>query len=160
MKKRRVVDVVRDLAQPHCKELGLDLVDVEFVKEGPFRYLRVIIDKEEGVSLDDCSAVSRLLNVKLDQLDPIEENYFLEVTSPGVERELKKPEDFKRFAGKTVQLKLFTPFDGQKLFKGTLVGLENELVKITVAENTIIEIPKEKISSIRLVVDFDHEEDK
>lgn len=159
MKKRRVVDVVRDLAEPHCKELGLDLVDVEFVKEGPFRYLRVIIDKEEGVSLDDCSAVSKLLNVKLDQIDPIEENYFLEVTSPGVERELKKPEDFKRFAGKTVQLKLFTPFDGQKLFKGVLIGLENELISIAVSENTKIEVPKEKVSSIRLVVDFGSEEE-
>lgn len=159
MKKRRVVDIVRDLVEPHCKESGLELVDVEFVKEGPFRYLRVIIDKEEGVSLDDCSAVSKFLNVKLDAIDPIEENYFLEVTSPGVERELKKPEDYKRFAGKTVQLKLFTPFDGQKLLKGTLIGLEGEIIKITMG-NQNIEVPKEKVSSIRLVVDFDHEEDK
>lgn len=159
MKKKRVVDIVRDIVLPHCKSAGLELVDVEFVKEGPFRYLRVIIDKEEGVSLDDCSAVSKFLNVKLDEIDPIEENYFLEVTSPGVERELKKPEDFKRFAGKTVQLKLFTPVDGQKVLKGTLIGLENQMVIVTVG-NQNMEVPKEKISSVRLVVDFDHEEDK
>lgn len=158
MKKRRVVDIVRDIGEPECKKMGLELVDVEFVKEGPFRYLRVIIDKEEGISLDDCSALSKFLNVKLDQLDPIEENYFLEVTSPGVERELKKPEDFKRFAGKMVQLKLFTPFEGQKLFKGVLVGLENENIQLTIADKTI-EVPKEKVSSARLVVNFDQEED-
>lgn len=159
MKKRRVVDIVRDIAEPHCKSSGLELVDVEFVKEGPFRYLRVIIDKEEGVSLDDCSLVSKFLNVKLDELDPIEENYFLEVTSPGIERELKKPEDFKRFAGKTVQLKLFTPVDGQKVFKGTLVGLEDQMVKIGIEDKTI-DIPKEKISSVKLVVNFDQEEEE
>ncbi len=159
MKKRRVVDIVQDIAVPQCKELGLELVDVEFVKEGPFRYLRVIIDKEEGVSLDDCADLSRFLNAKLDQLDPIEENYFLEVTSPGVERELKRPEDFKRFTGKMVQLKLFTPFEGQKLFKGVLAGLESDLIKLTIGEKTI-EVPKEKVSSTKLVVDFDQEEDK
>lgn len=159
MKKRRVVDIVRDIVEPHCKSAGLELVDVEFVKEGPFRYLRIIIDKEEGVSLDDCSEVSKFLNVKLDQIDPIEENYFLEVTSPGIERELKRPEDFKRFAGKTVQIKLFTPVDGQKVLKGTLVGLEDQTLKITVGSQNI-EVPKEKISSVRLVVNFDQEEEK
>lgn len=159
MKKRRVVDIVRDIVLPHCKSAGLELVDVEFVKEGPFRYLRVIIDKEEGVSLDDCSAVSKFLNVKLDEIDPIEENYFLEVTSPGVERELKKTEDFKRFAGKTVQLKLFTPVDGQKVLKGTLVGLEDQTIIVTVG-NQNMEVPREKVSSVRLVVNFDQEEDK
>lgn len=159
MKKRRVVDIVRDIVEPHCKSAGLELVDVEFVKEGPFRYLRIIIDKEEGVSLDDCSEVSKFLNVKLDQIDPIEENYFLEVTSPGIERELKRPEDFKRFAGKTVQIKLFTPVDGQKVLKGTLVGLEDQTLKITVGSQNI-EVPKEKVSSVRLVVNFDQEEEK
>lgn len=159
MKKRRVVDIVRDIVEPHCKNEGLELVDVEFVKEGPFRYLRVIIDKEEGVSLDDCSLVSKFLNVKLDEIDPIEENYFLEVTSPGIERELKRPEDFKKFAGKTVQLKLFTPVDGQKVFKGTLIGLEDQTVKIGVEDKTI-DVPKEKISSIKLVVNFDQKEEE
>ena len=159
MKKRRVVDIVRDIVEPHCTSVGLELVDVEFVKEGPFRYLRIIIDKEEGVSLDDCSEVSKFLNVKLDQIDPIEENYFLEVTSPGIERELKRPEDFKRFAGKTVQIKLFTPVDGQKVLKGTLVGLEDQTLKITVGSQNI-EVPKEKVSSVRLVVNFDQEEEK
>lgn len=159
MKKRRVVDIVRDLAEPFAKEKGLEVLDVEFVKEGPFRYLRVTIDKEEGVSLDDCTEVSRFLNGRLDDLDPIEENYFLEVTSPGVERELKRPEDFSRFAGRAVQLKLFTPVDGQKMFKGTLVGLKDTKIVIQ-REDETIEIPKEKVSSVKLVVDFDNEEDK
>lgn len=158
MKKRRVVDVVRDIIGPQCISAGLELVDVEFVKEGPFRYLRVIIDKEDGVSLDDCSAISKFLNTKLDEVDPIEENYFLEVTSPGVERELKKTEDFARFAGEMVILKLFTPVDGQKVLKGILVGLEGQMIIITVG-NQKMEVPKEKVTSVKLVVDFDHEED-
>lgn len=158
MKKKRVVDVVRDLADAFVKEKGLEIVDVEFVKEGPFRYLRITIDREEGVSLDDCSDVSKFLNGRLDELDPIEENYFLEVTSPGVERELKRPEDFARYAGKTIQLKLFTPVDGQKLFKGTLVELRDSKIVILRDEEEI-EISKDKVSSVKLVVDFGNEED-
>ncbi|SCZ76857.1 ribosome maturation factor RimP [Acidaminobacter hydrogenoformans] len=154
MKKRRVVDVVRDLAEPICAQAEVELIDVEFVKEGPFRYLRLTIDKEEGVSLDDCSEVSRALNSKLDKVDPIEEQYFLEVTSPGVERELKRPEDFERNIGKLVQAKLYTPLDGLKLIKGTLKSYSDGLLTIEMGAR-LVELSKEKISSIRLVGKFD-----
>ena len=154
MKKRRVVDIVRDLAEPICAQAEVELIDVEFVKEGPFRYLRLTIDKEEGVSLDDCSEVSRALNSKLDKVDPIEEQYFLEVTSPGVERELKRPEDFERNIGKLVQAKLYTPLDGLKLIKGTLQSYSDGTLTIEMGAK-VVELSKEKISSIRLVGKFD-----
>lgn len=85
-----MVELVRELIEGYCTENDLEIVDIEFVKEGPHRYLRIIIDKEDGIGLDDCGLVSKFLNKKLDEVDPIEENYFLEVTSPGVERQLKK----------------------------------------------------------------------
>ncbi|MBN2900155.1 MAG: ribosome maturation factor RimP [Clostridia bacterium] len=154
-KKTRVVDIVADIATPICKAQNLELVDVEFVKEGPHRYLRLTIDKEEGVSLDDCEAVSRALNEELDRLDPIEENYFLEVTSPGVERELKRDVDFKKFAGKTVQVKLYQAISGQKVIEGILVGLKDGYILVETGGKTI-EIPKDKASTVKLLVTFDN----
>jgi ribosome maturation factor RimP len=155
LKKFRVVDIVRDLAEPICEQVGVELIGVEFVKEGPFRYLRLIIDKEDGVSLDDCSEVSRGLNAKLDKIDPIEEQYFLEVTSPGVERELKRPEDYQRNIGKLVQAKLYTPVEGLKLIKGTLVSYEEGVATIEMGAK-MVTLNKEKISSIKLVGKFDN----
>ena len=97
MKKKRVVDVVEEILTPYVRSQNMEVVDVEFVKEGPYRYLRVTIDKDEPVTLDDCQLVSQYLNSKLDDLDPIEEQYFLEVSSPGVERVLKKEREFEKF---------------------------------------------------------------
>jgi ribosome maturation factor RimP len=153
-KKVKVVDVVKKIAAPFCEENGLTLIDVEFVKEGPHRYLRVMVDKNEGVSLDDCSLVSKFLNAELDKVDPVEENYFLEITSPGVERELKTEEDFKRFAGKTIQVKLFSPLDGQKLYKGTLIDLSDGIIKIG-NDGKVVEIPLDKAAMVKLMVDFE-----
>jgi ribosome maturation factor RimP len=153
-KKRRVVDVVRDIATPLCKEGNLELVDVEFVKEGPHRFLRLTIDKAEGVSLEDCEFVSRGLNEELDRLDPIEENYFLEVSSPGVERELKKDADYEKFAGKMVQAKLYQAINGQKVIEGILIGLKDGYILVEVGNDTV-EIPRDKASSVKLLVSFD-----
>lgn len=154
-KKKRVVDIVSEIVEPFAGEKGLELVDVEFVKEGPDRYLRVIIDKEEGVSIDDCGEVSLFLSKKMDELDPIEENYFLEVTSPGVERQLKKDKDFERFSGKAVQVNLYQPIDGQKILEGILLGLFDNAIKLEMEEGQVIEIPKSKASLVKLVVKFD-----
>ncbi len=154
MSKKRVVDVVRELVSEHLTSNGLELVDVEFVKEGPHRYLRVIIDKEGGVDLDDCGLVSKFLNKKLDAVDPIEENYFLEVTSPGVERELKKEEDYLKYAGKKVQANLFQPIDGEKVIQGTLVGLKDNKIIITRDDSKTLEIPKSKTAVVKLLVTF------
>lgn len=157
-KKRRVVDVVEDVLTPFLTSNAIELVDVEFVKEGPYRYLRVTIDKEDPVTLDDCQMVSKFLNQKLDTLDPIEEQYFLEVTSPGVERTLKKDNDYKKYAGREVQLKLFQPFDGQKLIVGILEGLIDDHIVVQHESMGRIEIPKSKVSITKLVVHFDQEE--
>lgn len=154
MGKKRVVDVVRDLVKGHLASNGLELVDVEFVKEGPHRYLRVIIDKDGGIGLDDCGLVSKYLNKRLDEVDPIEENYFLEVTSPGVERELKKDEDYLKYAGKKVQVNLYQPIEGEKVIQGALVGLKDNKIIVTREDSSTVEIPKSKAAVVKLLVTF------
>ncbi len=156
-KKKRVVDIVSDIATPICEANNLELVDVEFVKEGPHRFLRLTIDKEEGVALEDCELLSRGLNEELDRLDPIEENYFLEVSSPGLERELKKDTDFQKYTGKMIQAKLYQALNGQKVIEGILLGLRDGYILVEVGNNTI-EIPKDKASVVRLVVSFDEQD--
>ena len=129
--------------------------DIEFVKEGPHRYLRVYIDKEGGVSLDDCQAVSTFLNQKLDEIDPIEENYYLEVSSPGIERTLKKDSDFIKFKGKKIQIKLYQTINGQKIITGTLVDYIDKqiIVDSELVENNIV-IPRDKAASVKLIAEF------
>ncbi len=159
MARGKVVDVVADIVSKFCANNSLELVEVQFVKEGPHRYLRVVIDNDNGVSIDDCGNVSKYLNKKLDSMDLIEEQYFLEVTSPGVERELKRDEDFKKYSGKLVQAKLFQPINGQKVIKGHLVGLAEDGKIIIDGENgERVEIPKSKAALIKLVVEFDKED--
>lgn len=153
-RKRRVVDIVSDIATPICEANNLELVDVEFVKEGPHRFLRLTIDKEEGVALEDCELISRGLNEELDRLDPIEENYFLEVSSPGLERELKRDADYKKYEGKLIQAKLYQALNGQKVVEGILIGLKDGYILVQV-DNETIEIPKDKASTVKLVVSFD-----
>lgn len=153
MAKKSVTDLVKDLINDFVEEQGMELVDVEFVKEGQHRYLRIFIDKEdESISLDDCKVVNDFLNDKIDSLDPIKENYFLEISSPGVERPLKKPADYVKHTGQVVQAKLFSPIDGRKIIDGVLLGLEDNIVKIELGEDEVIAIPKDKISVIKPVV--------
>lgn len=155
VKKRKVVDVVQELATNYIKNTELELVDIEFVKEGQHRFLRVFIDKEEGVSIDDCQHLSEYLNEKLDTLDPIEENYFLEVSSPGIERALKKDSDFERFKGKLVEIKLYYPLEGQKIIEGELIGLIDGKVEVKPENHSqVISIPKDKIALAKLLVRF------
>nr|WP_263327982.1 ribosome maturation factor RimP [Neobacillus sp. Marseille-Q6967] len=153
----KVTEVVEELAQPIIQDLGLELVEVEFVKEGKSWFLRVYIDKDNGVDIEDCGLVSEKLSEKLDELDPITHNYFLEVSSPGAERPLKKPADFEKAIGKNVFIKTYEPFDGEKSFEGTLLEYNGETVKIEMKIKTrkkVIEIPFEKIANARLAVIF------
>lgn len=159
MKKKRVVDVVEELLLPFLQTNGIELVDVEFVKEGPYRYLRITIDKDDPITLDDCQMVSQFVNKKLDTVDPIEEQYFLEVTSPGVERILKKEKEYQKFVGRTVQLNLFQPLEGQKIIIGTLQGLVDDHIMIETEHMGKISVPKSKVSLTKLVVDFEDIED-
>ncbi|MEH6993858.1 ribosome maturation factor RimP [Neobacillus drentensis] len=153
----KVTEVVEELAQPIIQELGLELVEIEFVKEGKNWFLRVYIDKENGVDIEDCGNVSERLSEKLDELDPITQNYFLEVSSPGAERPLKKAKDFEKAIGKNVFIKTYEPIDGEKGFEGELLYYDGQTVKVEMKIKTrkkVIEIPFEKVASARLAVIF------
>ncbi|MBV7503732.1 ribosome maturation factor RimP [Bacillus sp. sid0103] len=153
----KVTEVVEDLATPIFQELGLELVEIEYVKEGKSWFLRVYIDKDNGVDIEDCGLVSEKLSEKLDELDPIPHNYFLEVSSPGAERPLKKDKDFQKAIGKNVFIKTYEPIDGEKSFEGTLLEFDGQQIKIEMKIKTrkkTIEIPYEKVANARLAVTF------
>lgn len=149
---RRIEELVESLILPSIPE-ECELVDVEFVKEGGIRYLRIYMDKEGGITLDDCKAISHRVSEIMDKEDPIEETYFLEVSSPGIDRQLKKDKDFEREKGKLVYVKLFKPQDGVKEFEGTLIGLEGDLVKVQQGDK-VLEFSRKEIAIIRLEVKF------
>jgi ribosome maturation factor RimP len=153
----KVTEVVEELAEPIFQELGLELVEIEFVKEGKSWFLRVYIDKDNGVDIEDCGLVSEKLSEKLDELDPIPHNYFLEVSSPGAERPLKKDKDFVKSIGQNVFIKTYEPIDGEKSFEGKLLEFDGQQLKIEVKIKTrkkTIEIPYEKVANARLAVIF------
>lgn len=143
------------LITPIVEEMGYELVDVEFVKEGTEYYLRVYIDKEGGVNIDDCVAVSRRFNEILDAEDYIAEAYTFEVSSPGLERPLKKDKDFARSIGKQVLVKTYKQIDKQKEFTGELVSYDGATVTIRREDESMMEFVKEDISLIRLAFTFD-----
>lgn len=153
----KVTEVVEELATPIFQELGLELVDIEYVKEGKSWFLRIYIDKDNGVDIEDCGLVSERLSEKLDEIDPIPHNYFLEVSSPGAERPLKKEKDFEKAIGKNVFIKTYEPINGEKSFEGTLLEFNGQLVKIEIKIKTrkkIVDIPFEKVANARLAVIF------
>ena len=131
MAKKNTVAEVTELVQRIVEEMGLTLWDVRYVKEGAMWYLRIFIDKDEGVSIDDCEKVTRAIDKPLDELDPIEGNYTLEVSSPGIERELVLDRHFDRFIGAPVMIKLIRPDEtGVRDIKGTLLAHDKETVEI------------------------------
>jgi ribosome maturation factor RimP len=153
----KVTEVVEELAAPIVDGLGLELVEVEYVKEGKSWFLRVYIDKENGVDIEECGLVSEKLSEKLDEIDPIPHNYFLEVSSPGAERPLKKEKDFEKAIGKNVFVKTYEPIDGGKTFEGILTAFDGDTVSIEVKIKTrkkTVEVPYEKVASARLAVIF------
>ncbi len=126
MAKNTVAETVRALAEPVAESLGCWLWDVEYVKEGARRVLRITIDSEEGVGIEDCEKMHRAIDPILDEADPIEEAYYLEVSSPGIERELKTEEHIMACEGWDVEVKLYAPMEGSKLFRGELLPLEED----------------------------------
>jgi len=153
----KVTEIVEQLAVPIVENLGLEIVDIEYVKEGKDWFLRVFIDKDDGVDIEECGIVSEKLSEKLDEIDPIPHNYFLEVSSPGAERPLKKPADFHKSIGKNVFIKTYEPIDGEKTFEGSLLHFDGTTVTLLVKEKTRskeIQIPYEKVASARLAVTF------
>jgi ribosome maturation factor RimP len=151
--KRKIEDITEELAVPIIEENNCELVDIEYIKEGPEWYLRVYIDKEGGVTVDDCQKVSEALSDLLDRVDPIDHSYILEVSSPGVERPLKTKRDYDHFTGREVEIKLFSAQDGKKEFSGVLEGFENGIVTIVTSEGKL-SFQKEKIASARLAFKF------
>lgn len=153
----KVAEIVESMVTPILDEIGLELVDIEYVKEGRDYFLRVFIDKETGIDIEECGIVSEKLSEKLDEVDPIPHNYFLEVSSPGAERPLKKDKDFLNAIGKNVFIKTYEPIDGEKTFEGLLTDFNGETVKVEVKIKTrkkSIEIPYAKIANARLAVTF------
>ena len=141
---------VENLLVEILTDTDYELVDVEYVKEGRDWYLRIFVDKAGGVDLDDCQAVSEKLGARLDEADIIGGAYILEVSSPGIDRILKKDRDFVREAGKVVDVTLYAPLDGKKFFVGELVGRDEKFLHIKDAEP----LPREKIAQVRLHIDF------
>lgn len=152
-----VIQTTEDLVTPILVENELELVDIEYEKEGKNWFLRVYIDKTGGIDITECAMVSEKLSEKLDQLDPIKELYFLEVSSPGAERPLKTEEDIINSINKNVFIKLYAPIEGEKSFEGVLKAFEDNVLTIEYKIKTrkkLIEIPYEKIAKIRLAVLF------
>lgn len=150
---KRPVEIAAELAEELAGPLGLEIVDVEFQREAGGRVLRVFIDKPGGVTLDDCEALSQRLSQRLDEVDPIQESYSLEVSSPGIERPLKKPQDYARFAGRLVHVRTYGPVDGRRNFRGELLGLEDDVVVIRLEQGEV-RIPLQQVAKARLVAQF------
>ena len=145
----KIVGIVTELARPIVEQLGCELWDVEYVSEGGQWYLRIYIDKEDGISIDDCEKVSRAMDPILDEKDPISSSYIFEVSSAGLERTLKLPAHFQRFLGENVEVKLYKPLDGAKLYSGTLSAYENGGVTLDIGGKAVT-FTKEQIASVRL----------
>jgi ribosome maturation factor RimP len=152
MAGKQIEELVARLVEEIIKDSPYKLVDVEYVKERDW-YLRVFLDKEGGIELEDCQWVSERLEEKLDVLDPIKESYILEVSSPGLDRPLKKEADFVRHIGDKIEISTFAPVNGKKLLVGTLVGLADDEIRVEIDGQTT-GIPRDKASLVRLHIEF------
>ena len=145
----KTTELVSQMAKPFVEAAGCELWDVEFVKEAGTWVLRVTIDKEGGVSIDDCEAVSRPLSDALDEADPIESSYSFEVSSPGIDRVLKKPEHFQRFLGERVEARLYRPRNGSKRCTGILEAWQEGALTLALPEGSIT-FAKGDVAQVRL----------
>lgn len=152
MSKGKIESVVEAIVSELIANSKLELVDVEYVKERDW-YLRVFIDKESGIEIDDCQWLSEQLEAKLDEGNLIKDHYYLEVSSPGLDRPLKKDRDFIRHAGEKIEVKTYEPINGEKIIIGTLIGLVDDNVQMDVNDQTVT-IPREKTAQIRLHIEF------
>ena len=150
---KKITELTAELAAPAIAEQGCTLWDVEYVKEAGTWYLRILLDKEGGVDILDCEEISRKVSDLLDEADPIEGSYTLEVGSAGAERTLKRPADFQRFLGSPVLVKTYQPKDGRKEFAGTLAGYDNGAVLLDMGGETV-RFEKNETALVRLRVEF------
>ena len=149
----KVTDLVSKLALPVAEEAGCELWDVEYVREAGTWYLRIYLDKDGGVDILDCEKVSRTLSDLLDEADPIDGSYTLEVSSAGAERPLKRPGDFHRFMGSPVAVKLYKAKNGRKEFAGVLAGYDGGDITITVGD-TALTFAGDEVALCRLRIEF------
>ena len=149
----KVTELVESFAKPIVEANGCKLWDVEYVREGSERFLRVYIDKEGGVNITDCETVARAMDPILDEADPIAESYHFEVCSAGLERALKRPSDFEQFMGAPVLVKLYRPRNGLKEIPGVLRGYEDGKVTVEAGKETIT-FEKSEVALVRLRVEF------
>lgn len=149
----KIAELTAALAIPVVEEQGCSLWDVEYVKEAGSWFLRVYIDKEGGVSINDCEAVSRVLGEKLDEADPIEGSYTFEVSSAGADRALKKPEHFSKYLGAEVDVRLYRAREGKKELVGKLAGFEDGNVTLSLPQEEIT-LEKKDVALVRLHITF------
>lgn len=149
MIKKNIEAKVEEFTSPLVESLGYELVDIEFVKESGEWYLRFYIDSENGIQIDDCTKVSRALSDILDEKDPIEQSYYLEVSSPGLDRPLKKDDDFVKYIDKKIKIKFYKEFMGKKSLEGILKGKVDNKILVNV-NNEELQIEKELVVSVRL----------
>lgn len=142
-----------DMAKPIAESVGCFIYDVEFVKEGGLYFLRIFADKEGGIDLDTCEKISRELSAKLDEKDPIKQNYYLEVSSPGIERKLKTNEHFERYIGETIDIGLYKAINGAKQITGVLRGFDNGVILVNLNGDEI-EILQKETTFVKLHFDF------
>ena len=147
----KITDKVYELAKPVVEQAGCSLWDVEYVREAGNWYLRVFIDMEGGVSINDCETISRALDPILDEADPIPDSYVFEVGSAGAERELKRPEDFRQFMGSQVEVRLYQPLNGSKVFVGSLAAWDQGDVTVTVGKENM-SFKKAQVALVKLHV--------
>ena len=149
----KITEQVAAFAQPVVEQLGCSLWDVEYVREGSERFLRLYIEKDGGVDISDCEAISRAVDPILDEKDPIAESYHFEVCSAGLERALKRPGDFERFMNSPITVKLYRPYNGLKELPGMLRGYEDGRVTVECGKETVT-FEKSQVALVRLRVEF------
>lgn len=152
MSKEHIENLVEKLVQDIVTGSAIELVDVEYVKEREW-YLRIFLDKEGGIEIEDCHSVSEQLEAKLEELDPIKDSYYLEVSSPGLDRALRKDRDFVRHIGDKIEIKTVKPINGEKKFVGILKGLHEGIISIDI-DGAEINIPRDQTKQVRLYLDF------
>ena len=151
---KKVTKIVWELAEPVVKENGCELWDVEYVREAGQWFLRLYLDKDGGVDILDCEAISRKVSDLLDEADPIEQSYTFEVSSAGLERQLKRPSDFEKFMGEKILLKTYKPIAGRKEFAGILAGYDNGSVLVDMGGGDPLWFEEKDIALVRLRVEF------
>lgn len=157
MAKKKITEIAAEMMADFLQQEGYELYNIEFVKEGKDWFLRVYVDMASGegyIGTEDCEKVSRFLSEKLDEEDPIEQNYYLEVSSPGMDRPLLKREHYERYVGSEVEIRLYKGKDGTKNIQGVLDGIEGEMVTVTDHDNKKWELELAEIAKANLAVIF------